>query len=294
MFGPEAAMMSGAAHLTSFVGTDTVPAIDFLEEYYGADCTKELVGCSVPATEHSVMSLGGDENELETFKKLITETYPKGIISIVSDTWDFWKVITEYLPKLKKEIMARDGKVVIRPDSGDPVNIICGDTEAIGSEYKGAVQCLWEIFSGKVNARGYKELDPHIGLIYGDSITIDRCRDICKGLEDKEFASTNVVFGIGSYTYTYTTRDQYGFAVKATYAEVDGKAKNIFKKPKTDDGTKNSAKGLTAVYKEPNGNYVLQDEALWETFNTCDLGTVFLNGQLIRETTLAKIREKLS
>jgi nicotinamide phosphoribosyltransferase len=298
MFGPEAAMMSGAAHLTSFVGTDTVPAIDFLEKYYGADCTKELVGCSVPATEHSVMSLGGDEDEIETFRKLITETYPTGIVSIVSDTWDFWKVVTVYLPKLKDEIMARDGKVVIRPDSGDPVKIICGDPDAIGAinipAYRGAVQMLWETFGGKVNERGYKELDPHIGLIYGDSINIDRCNRICQGLEAKEFASTNVVFGIGSFTYTYTTRDQYGFAVKATYAEVDGVAKNIFKKPKTDDGTKNSAKGLTAVYKEPDGNYVLQDEVKWYSFNNCDLTPVFKDGKLIRETTLADVRENLN
>ncbi len=297
MFGPEAAMMSGAAHLTSFVGTDTVPAIDFLEGYYGADCTKELVGCSVPATEHSVMSLGGDEDEIGTFRKLITETYPSGIVSIVSDTWDFWKVITEYLPKLKDEIMARDGKVVIRPDSGDPVKIICGDPDAddgwSNPVRMGAVECLWETFGGKVNERGFKELDPHIGLIYGDSITVDRCRDICKGLETKEFASTNVVFGIGSYTYQYTTRDQYGFAVKATYAEVDGESKNIFKKPKTDDGTKNSAKGLTAVYREPEGNYRLEDEVKWYSFNNCDLKPVFKDGEIVRETTLAKIREKL-
>jgi nicotinamide phosphoribosyltransferase len=301
MFGLEAAMMSGAAHLTSFVGTDTVPAIDFLEEYYGADCEKELVGCSVPATEHSVMCLGGEEDEIGTVRRIINDVYPTGIVSVVWDTWDFWNGVTETLVTLKDEIMARDGKLVIRPDSGDPADIICGTHRLLTSdldydttpEQKGAIECLWDTFGGTINDRGFKELDPHIGLIYGDSITVDRCRDICKRLEAKGFASTNIVFGIGSYTYTYTTRDQYGFAVKATYAEVNGEAKNIFKKPKTDDGTKNSAKGLTAVYKDDDCNYILKDEVTWSEFNDCELRPVFRNGVLIRETTLAEIREKL-
>ena len=117
MAGLEAAMMSGAGHLLNFTGTDTIPAIDFLEEYYGADSDKELVGGSVPATEHSVMCMGMEDSEIETFRRLINEVYKTGIVSIVSDTWDFWKVITIYLQELKDEILARDGKVVIRPDS---------------------------------------------------------------------------------------------------------------------------------------------------------------------------------
>ena len=112
--------------MLSFSGTDTLPAIDFLEEYYNANCEKELIGMSVPATEHSVMCSGTKDDEIGTFNRLITQIYPSGIVSIVSDTWDFWKVVTEFLPTLKDVIMARDGKVVIRPDSGDPVDIICG------------------------------------------------------------------------------------------------------------------------------------------------------------------------
>ena len=114
MSGVQDAASSGAGHLLSFKGTDTVVAIDFLEQFYGADAAKELVGASVPATEHSVMCMGTQENEIDTFRRLINETYPKGIVSIVSDTWDLWKVLTEYLPTLKKEIMARDGSCIIR------------------------------------------------------------------------------------------------------------------------------------------------------------------------------------
>ena len=123
MYGSEAAMLSGAGHLLSFTGTDTVPAIDFLEDFYNADSDNELVGGSVPATEHSVMCMGTEDGEIETFHRLITDLYPNGIVSIVSDTWDYWKVWTDYLPALHDEIRASDGTVTIRPDSGDPVKI---------------------------------------------------------------------------------------------------------------------------------------------------------------------------
>ena len=298
MFGIEASIMSGSAHLTSFVGTDTVPAIDFLEDYYGANCREELIGCSVPATEHAVMCLHGDADERGTINELITQRYPSGIISIVSDTWDFWEVITQHLPALYDNIMARNGKVVVRPDSGDPADIICGTARGQGGEWqtpehKGAIECLWETFGGTVNEKGYKELDSHIGLIYGDSITLDRCRDICKRLEAKGFASTNVVFGIGSYTYQYTTRDTYGFAVKATYAEVDGEPREIFKKPKTDNGMKNSAKGLTAVWQGSDGDFELHDQTDWDEVSNCALQTVFENGKEYNTQTLDDVRQTI-
>ena len=154
-------------------------------------------------------------------------TYPTGILSVVSDTFDLFKVITEYLPRLKEEILSRDGKLVIRPDSGDPVDIICGlntNPKALEAfkyyddvdewdrhEFKGVVELLWEVFGGTVNEQGYKVLDSHIGVIYGDSITLERANEICRRLEEKGFASTNVVLGIGSFTYQYNTRDTFGF-----------------------------------------------------------------------------------
>lgn len=199
MAGIEAAIMSGMAHMTSFTGSETIPAIQAIEEYYDANVETELVAGTVPATEHSVMCAGGMDDEFETFKRLITEIYPTGIVSIVSDTWDFWKVLTEYLPALYTDIMSRDGRVVIRPDSGDPVKIICGDPEADPNspEYKGAYQLLGEIFGTTVNEKGYKVLDTHIGLIYGDSITLERQKQIYAQLEEKGYAATNLVLGIG-------------------------------------------------------------------------------------------------
>lgn len=340
MFGLEAACLSGAAHLLSFTGTDTIPAIEFLEKYYGANIERELVGSSVYATEHSVMCAGGRDNEFETYKRLITKVYPKGIVSIVSDTWDLWNVVTNYLPKLKSDILARDGKVVIRPDSGDPVSILCGlieakDSSAItraypshywgsffwkdkGGKYfkvkpasqseiaknevyeasenecKGLIELLWEIFGGTTNDKGFRTLDSHIGAIYGDSITPERAQDICMRLAMKKFTSSNVVLGIGSYTYQYVTRDTYGIAIKATYCEVDGQSREIFKDPATDNGTKRSAKGLLAVTKNKDGVYELKDQATREEADNCDLKVVFENGKLVKETTLAEIRSLLA
>ena len=286
----ESACASGAGHLLSFTGTDTIPAIDFLEQYYGANADTDLVGGSVPATEHSVMCLGGSETEFETFKRLIVDVYPKGIVSIVSDTWDYWKVIGETLPALKSIIMGRDGKVVIRPDSGDPVDILCGDSNSYDTlKRKGTVEALWDLFGGTVNSKGYRQLDPHIGVIYGDSITLERCKAICERLAAKGFASTNCVFGIGSYTYQYVTRDTFGFAMKATHGIINGKSADIFKDPKTDSGLKRSAKGYLRVDED----YTLSEGVTLAESQSGLLQAVFLNGKLTRFQDLHDVRKTL-
>jgi nicotinamide phosphoribosyltransferase len=295
----EAVISSGVAHLTSFMGSDSLPAIYGARKFYGAEGP---VAGSVNATEHSVMCAGGKEDEVETFRRLL-DTYPTGILSVVSDTWDLWKVCTEHVVTLKDEIMNRDGKLVIRPDSGDPVDILCGYTakhwvedhrlESYGCpESKGVIELLWDVFGGIVNEQGYKVLDQHIGAIYGDSITIDRADEICARLEAKGFASTNVVLGIGSFTYQYNTRDTFGFAMKATYVEVDGEAREIFKDPITDDGTKKSATGLLSVHNH-DGEYILMDRCGWFGEETGCLQTIYKNGQFSNTTDLETIRKRL-
>ena len=375
--GPQDAIMSGAGHLINFVGTDNVPAIDFLEDYYNANSDKELIGCSVYANEHSCVCSGKKENEFENYKKWSTETFPTGILSMVSDTWSLWNVITNYLPQLKDSIMTRDGKVVIRPDSSPktPLEIICGDCDIIslpeyvdslefaqeyvedtivdrvrnetshgergdstgaayfnyqevtykivveiewnrhdkqyyytdGSsvtscypvklspEQKGCVQLLWEIFGGTVNEAGYKELDPHIGLLYGEAITLPLAVKIFNRLEEMGFASNNVLFGIGSYSYEYRSRDTLGWACKATASIVDGEFRDIFKDPVTDggNGMKKSAKGLLRVDKI-DGEFVLKDQCTSEEESGGELKTVFEDSKLLVDWTLAEIRETLS
>lgn len=251
-------------------------------------------------TEKESLSHG----ELSHFKRLINEVYPKGNISIVSDAWDFWKVIYEYLPALKDEILARDGRVVIRPDSGDPVNIICGarmSCNPMNKEYEsstkgygeGAYKALWDIFGGTTNDKGYKVLNPKIGLIYGDSITQDRQKEILKSLEAKGFTASNLVLGIGSHTYQHVTRDTHGFAMKATWGMVNGKPVDIFKDPKTDDGVKKSAKGLLMVIQGEQELQLIQEVSQLEEHSGC-LETVFENGKLVKETTLSEIRQRIN
>lgn len=304
MAGLDASIISGMGHLTSFVGSETIPAIDAMEEFYNVDSEKELIAATVPATEHSVMCAGGMEDEIGTFKRLITETYPNGFVSIVSDTWDLWKVVTEYIPRLKSEILARNGRLVVRPDSGDPVDIICGYQkedmddytfqELAQPEVKGVYELLWDTFGGAVNENGYKVLDSHVGVIYGDSITIERQREIYRRLEEKGFAATNLVLGIGSYTYNYRTRDSLGFAMKATWCQINGESKEIFKHPKTDSGMKNSLKGLIQVLKDENGKYYAKDCVTLAEEEESELEEVFKDGVLIRDTSLKEIRERLS
>lgn len=296
--GIESAMLSGAGHLLSFTGSDTIPAVDFLEEYYNTDCEKEIVGCSVNATEHSTQCLSTfvyQDGEFEQFKRLLTQVYPNGLVSIVCDSFDYWKVITEYLPKLKDVILNRNGKLVCRPDSGDPVKIICGDKDApVGSpQYKGTIECMWEIFGGTITEKGYKLLDSHIGLIYGDSITPERQIAILNGLKEKGFASYNVVLGVGSFTYQYVTRDTYGFAMKATWGQVNGKGVSIFKDPKTDNGIKKSAAGRLAVLPYHNGDLYLKED-VDELDEMCSLlKPVFDEGVLVRDESLSVIRDRI-
>ena len=310
----EATISSGLGHLTSFSGTDSLPTLFGARKFYGEE---GFVGGSVNATEHSVMCAGSKDDEVETFRRLL-KTYPTGILSIVSDTWDLWKVCSKHVVTLKEEILARDGKLVIRPDSGDPVDILCGNGKEVDAyndvdgrescESKGVIELLWDVFGGTTNEQGYKVLDSHIGAIYGDSITIDRADEICRRLEAKGFASTNVVLGIGSFTYQYNTRDTFGFAMKATYVELEELfyetensvepelrivGREIFKDPITDDGTKKSATGLLAVYDNYEGGLTLIDKASWETENEGKLKTIYKDGEFFNQTTLTEIRERL-
>ena len=315
MSSEQSGMASGMGHLTSFQGTDTIPAIFGVNKYYHAplDFT---TGASISATEHSVMCSYGQADELELFKHLLVDVYPTGLFSVVSDTWDFWKVVTEYLPALKDIIMTRDGKLVVRPDSGDPVDIVTG-TKVNGTtpEEKGLIECLWDTFGGTVNEQGYKVLDSHIGAIYGDSINLERATAISKRLEAKGFATTNIVFGIGSFSYQYHTRDTFGFAVKATAATVNDEERMLFKDPKTDDGTKRSQRGRIVVARktdilaenpdfdfstltgdQSNNNLLWKDglyeaEAYYSNWNA--LRPVFEDGQLLVDDSLLEIRERL-
>lgn len=308
MGGAHAAAMSGAGHLLSFTGSDSLATIDWVNRYYPSEFGSEngLVIGSIPATEHSVMCAGISEaNELETFRRILN-IHPRGNVSVVSDTFDLWKVLLEILPALKDQIMVREGKLVIRPDSGDPADIICGsksgpeNTEPVGDRtletdpaFFGAIQILWNVFGGTINDAGFKVLDPHIGLIYGDSITVERAKDITQRLETMGFSASNIVLGVGSYTYQYVTRDTFSSAIKATWVEIDGVGHDLLKDPITDSGMKKSATGRLAVLTDENGELVLIEKASAEDEARSLLRPVWADGKFVATQSFADVRAVL-
>lgn len=279
----EDAANSGMAHLLYFKGTDTIPAILNAKKYYGAN----TCGFSVNATEHSVMCAGGEFEEQATFNRLL-DIYPEGILSIVSDTWDLWAVLTEILPSVKDRILARNGKVVVRPDSGVPNLILNGDPDGKAEvEKKGALRLLHEEFGGNPNKAGFREIDPHVGLIYGDGINFSMGEEILYGMAANGFSSSNTVLGLGSYTYQYVTRDTYGTVCKATYCEVNGEPRPIFKKPKT-GAWKTSHKGLLRV----NEDLSVSQDVTWEEEGQGLLRTVFEDGKLVVDEDFETVRAR--
>jgi len=292
MAGMAASAASSAGHLISFRGTDTLRAVRFIDRYYPGD--NGIVAGSCPATEHSVMCAGGRDAEFETFERLL-DLYPSGTLAVVSDTYDLWQVCTDFLPRLKSKIVARDGKLVIRPDSGDPELILCGDPNAPeGSPARrGVVNLLADEFGTVLNNKGYRDLDPHVGAIYGDSITYERADAITSNLMRQGFASTAVIFGYGSYTYQYQTRDTFKMAMKATWVQINGDGRDILRDPVTDDGTKKSATGRLAVRRTIDGRPYLIEHADPDQEADQELQLVYDNGKMLRQSSFADVRDEL-
>ena len=310
--GLDNAVKTGAAWLTSFANTATVPAIAYLEQYYNCDCSKEVVGCGSPSTEHSVMcsNYAVDGDEITLLRRLLTEIYPHTSFTCVCDSYDYWNVVKNILPQIKPEIMAHDGCFLVRGDSGDCVDVVTK-----------TVFCLWNIFGGTVNSKGYKVLDPHVKAIYGDSITLQRCEEIYEILRSEGFAASNVALGVGSFSMhcieevdsyrdfwdedrVYAeihfnalkpfTRDTFSSCIKATYCEIEGKPVPIFKSPK-EGGFKKSQKGCCAVW---NDGITLRyaDGYSWSEVSNMDdnlLKPVFKDGKMIVDDSLHNIRDRL-
>lgn len=285
------AELSGAGHLVNFCGTDTITAVKFVKENYAGE---GLIGASVPASEHSIhCSFGPTEQDELDYVNNMMDLNPTGIVSVVSDAYDYWRMLTKTLPAVKDRILARDGKYVVRPDSGDPMKILCGDSEAqIGTaEYKGTFVLLEETFGSTINSKGYKELNSKIGVIYGDGMYFDRYKAILIRMKEMGYANTNLVVGIGGLLLQQHNRDDLGFAFKATYAEIDGKPVELYKDPITDPGKK-SHMGLMFLTKDENGVYNTTDRATLEQEKTGLLEQVFYNGKVTKFQTLGEIRER--
>lgn len=287
----EGAAISGAAHLISFNGSDTIPALPFIDEYYAGRSEGTML--SVPATEHSVMCSYGPDNEMAAFERML-DIYPSGIVSIVSDTYDIWRVCTDYLPKLKERILSREGKVVIRPDSGHPPSIICGDPDAAPGtpEHKGVLRLLHEEFGGSTNDKGYIELNPKIGLIYGDGMYLQRYEETLDLMKMMNFAANNLIIGCRGILRS-GTRDTLGMALKATHVRVNGSPLDILKTPITDPGKKSHTGFIRVVKDGPSGRYITLDHQKEEDCCTGGdiLQPVFRNGEILKDFSFEEVRE---
>ena len=298
--GVDAALKAASAWCLSFVNSATVPVIPYLEGLYNCDCEKEEVAFGAVSTEHFVMcsNFAVDGDEITCIRRALTELYPNTSFSCVSDSYDYWNVVENILPELHDEVLAHNGCLLVRGDSGDCVEVV---TQTV---FK-----LWEQFGGTTNSKGYKVLNPHVKALYGDSITVQRARRIYEILEKKGFAASNVSLGVGSFSMHCIeengelkpfTRDTFSSAIKATYCEINGKPYHIFKDPKTDkiEGAnfKKSQKGCCLVSKKEDGDYQFIDGLDWNQACVPDneLKTIFKDGKMVVDETLATIRDRLN
>ena len=294
--GVDNGIRASSSWLLSFNKTSTIPAMQYIDKMYNAECAKNHIGIGAVSLEHATVcsNLAVCETEENLLRRLLTTVYKDTSFSYVSDSFDYWSLVNDTLPKLKKEIMEHNGKFLVRPDSGDIVEISVK-----------TVQKLYEIFGGTINFKGYKELNPKVGIIYGDGCQYSKIEEIWTRLEKLGFAADTILFGVGAFSFTAMctpedgmvclTRDTFGFAMKSTDCVISDKEYTIQKNPKTDQNhLKKSHKGLCCVTKDGD-NFVCHDGYTSETLPADNLlRTVYRDGQFVRTTNFAEIRERLN
>ena len=278
---PEAALYNGIGHLINFYGTDTVLAWEGARDYYGADVA--TIGYSVFATEHNYMMYKGREGESSVVGEIL-DVRPKGIISVVADTYDIYNFVENIVGrKYKERILERDGVFVIRPDSITPDH----DTPAKLTLW--IAESLWKNFGAKMNCKGFRVLDSHVRIIYGDSLTEKSITNILETLKNAGFSSENVVFGCGSYLLDKHNRDTQRSAYKSSAMKIDGVWAGVFKSPL--GSNKKSKRGRLKLCHTDMSDYTLTEYDAGYENSKDDLVTVFRNGEIIKEYTLDDIRK---
>ncbi len=275
----EAAAIGGAAHLVNFWGTDTISGIMAARRYYNA----EMAGFSIPAAEHATMTAWGKEGEVAAYENMLDQfSGPGKLVAVVSDSYDLWNAIDNiWGGELKEKVEATGGTLVVRPDSGNPVEVV---TETI--------ERLMAKFGFEVNSKGYRILPACVRVIQGDGVNEESIVDILKAMEAQGLSADNVAFGMGGALLQKVNRDTMQFAMKASAAKVNGKWRDIYKDPVTDQN-KRSKKGKLAVIEPTSGNYkTIPEDELGSQKNI--LETVYRNGKLIREFSFDEVRENAS
>lgn len=271
----ETAGIGGAAHLTQFLGTDTVAALVVARDFYSCKCA----GLSIPASEHSTITAWEKEGEVDAYRNML-EKYSRGLVACVSDSYDIYNA-TEKIwgEELKDLVMKRDGTLVIRPDSGDPPTVDLKLLEILG-----------EKFGYKTNEKGYKVLDSHVRIIQGDGIDIEMLDKILKHINSKGWSTDNIAFGSGGGLLQKMNRDTQKCAFKCSYAVINGKGVPVFKDPITDPGKK-SKKGLLSVECIDGVVYNTLSDGNHNP-DTDIMRTVFKNGKLIIDDDWDSIKER--
>ena len=272
---PEQAALGGAAHLVNFQGTDTIPGLLLARQFYGC----EMAGFSIPAAEHSTITSWGEEHELDAMRNMLTQ-YPTGLVACVSDSFDIFRACSEYWGReLKDAVLARDGVLVVRPDSGDPPTVVVEVLRRLG-----------EAFGTTTNSLGFKVLHPKVRVIQGDGIDFAMLGHILSAVKDAGWSADIIAFGSGGGLLQKLNRDTQRFAFKCSSAVVGDEERDVFKRPVTDGGKKSKA-GRLKLIRAADGHLqtVRENE---EPTSSSLLQTVFENGRVIRQDSFAEIRSR--
>ena len=290
----ESAGIGGSAHIINFLGTDTIAAIETAQEYYNTD---NILAFSIPASEHSTITSWGEVNEVKAMENML-DSYPTGLVACVSDSFDIIRACEQYWGgQLKDKIMARNGRLVIRPDSGDPVQTL-----------KKVFNILWEKFGGTINDKGFKVLHPNVRVIQGDGVNYESIGDILDMMIEEGFSVENIAFGMGGALLQKVDRDTQKFAFKCSHIVINGEEVDVRKNPIEIDEMgnrvasfkqskagklkliKNNLKDLPVEEQEKFFEYFTQEHSKDEIGD--ELVTVFENGHLLKEWTFEEIRER--
>lgn len=276
----ESAAIGGLAHLVNFKGTDTVPALLLGQKDYGASL--DDLGFSVPATEHSVMTSLGRAGEHKIAADIIA-AHPTGILSEVADSYNIYAFVDNVCHRLKPAIMERQGKFVVRPDSTTdqhkrPEELVVW-----------ILNRLWHDFGGHINTKGYKVLDPHIGVLWGDGIDHEGIASILLAMQNAGFSAENIVFGMGGGLLQKLNRDTMRFAFKCSAQHRNGTWVPVAKEPL--DATKASKKGRLCLVQNEDGMFsTVVENKVYQNYDL--LQTVFEHGELVNQTTFDEVRDR--
>ena len=281
----ESAKLGGAAHLLNFSGSDNLAGSAMAINYYDA---QKVYGLSIPATEHSICTLLGEEGELEVFKHIL-KTFPTGIIACVSDSYNIFRACEEYWGEdLKAQILGREGTLVIRPDSGDPVMTLLKIFEI-----------LFNKFGYTVNPKGYKVLPPQVRVIQGDGVNYESIKAIYVALKQAGVSAENLALGMGGALLQKVDRDTQRFALKCSSAVINGREVNVEKSPVEMNANgdlissfKKSKSGRLKLVKI-DGDFYTVAQAGNES-RADELHTVFENGEIVKQLTFEEVKANLN